>query len=65
MNVMRVIIKECINLDGVVKTSIYYVACPGAIRGHTTCIVVTHPATPRSLRSAALTCIPVFLLSHL
>ena len=31
--------------DGVVKTSIYCVVCPGAIHNIHTCIVETHPGT--------------------
>ncbi len=33
------------NCDGVVKTSIYCVVCPVAIREHTTCIVKTRHRT--------------------
>ena len=34
-------VKKQYTLDGVVKTSIYCVECPVAIRGHTICIVKT------------------------
>ncbi len=48
-------------LDGVVKTSIYCVVCPVAIRRHTTCVVKTRHRT--LLLGVCATCILCFYLA--